>query len=172
MSDRAAPSFDRTKVVPTAEFVGEEDEETALVGELLATAHDFIESFTWCIAVRESYVGLAIGGVVGVFLLRIEPTEEDVDDWLWVAIGDIPPAYLVLDGAPNPASALDAYIGEMELWVEAVSKGEPVDDVIPVLNAGGAESLDPTREHAEMLASRLRFLRERVLAEYADDLNS
>jgi hypothetical protein len=42
------------------------------------------------------------------------------------------PAYMVTEQTPNPACALKAYIVLMRQWVEAVMKGESVEDLIPV----------------------------------------
>jgi len=51
---------------------------------------------------------------------------------------------------------LRGYVEEMESWVEAVRLGTSIDDLIPV-------SASPTREHADMLAGRLAFLREHLI---------
>jgi len=51
---------------------------------------------------------------------------------------------------------LQGYIEEMSAWVEAVRKGELVDDLIPV-NAA------PTKENASALFTRLRFLEREIL---------
>lgn len=108
------------------------------------------------------YAEIAVAGVVGVFLCYIEPeAHENVDEWLWVVVGDVPPAYLVTDDAPTSTGALEAYIVEMQTWVAAVNAGKSVDDLIPV-------SVPPTKEHAAMLQTRLAFLRSRILPEYAD----
>ena len=163
-------NVDFTKVVPSAEFVGEDDEETQLVREMVEDARRYVTSFRWCDALRADYVGIAIGRVVAVILAQIVPAEEGVDEWLWIVVGDLPPAYLVTDDAPNPACALDAYVELMREWVDAVRERRPVDDLIPVTTAGGAEPVSPTRENAEMLEWRLRFLEEKVLADYAEDL--
>src|SRR5262249_27562849 len=115
-----------------------------------------VRSFTWCKSVEESFAGIAIPGVVGVFLFRIEPVQSEVDSWLWVVVGDLPPAYLVVDDAPNPPCALKAYIDEMQRWVDAVKAGGSLEDVIPV-------NVTPTIEHARMLEQRLRFLAEEIV---------
>lgn len=131
---------------------------------MLARARSYLSSFRWCRAIRECYVGeIAVGAVVLVVLFRIEPTDEDVDEWLWVVVGDLPPAYLVTDQAPDAPAALARYAEEMDRWVSAVRAGEPADDLIPVQTAGGRHPLPATPEHAEDLARRLRTLRELFL---------
>jgi len=52
--------------------------------------------------------------------------------------------------------ALDGYIAEMQSWVDAVRAGDSIDELIPV-NAAS------TPENAAMLASRLEFIRTRLV---------
>jgi hypothetical protein len=42
---------------------------------------------------------------VVVFLFEIIPSREDVDDKVWLIVGDLPPAYITAEDAPNPAAA-------------------------------------------------------------------
>lgn len=126
--------------------------------ELEREALAYAQGFAWCRRVRALYEGLQEPGIIGIFLVWIDPAREGVDEWLWLIIGDVPPAYLVTDDAPTPAAALDTYIVLMDSWVRAVRDGRPVDDLIPV-------NAPPTPEYADMLASRLRVLRETVLGE-------
>lgn len=126
--------------------------------ELERTALEYIRGFTWCEQVRTLFEGLQEPGIIGIFLVEIKPARADIDAWLWLIVGDLPPAYLVTDDAPTPAAALDTYIALMDSWVRAVREGRPVDDLVPV-------NAPPTTQYAEMLASRLRILRETVLGE-------
>jgi hypothetical protein len=165
------PAVDFSKLVPCAEFAGEDAEDDALLREMIERGQSFLSSFPWCRKILECHIGdIAVGGIVVVLLLRIEPARRDIDEWLWVIAGDLPPAYLVTDEAPNAASALDAYMGEMERWVAAVKAGEPVDGLIPVETSGGGEELEPTLEVATDLERRLRFLNKEILSDHAEDL--
>ena len=151
-----AERIDRASVVPADQIKGEDEEETGLLLDMFQKARRFVTSFTWCAAVEEEYYGFGVGGVVAVFLFRITRAQPDVDEWLWVVVGDIPPAYLVTDDAPNPACALAGYIREMSRWVHAVRRGRPTSELIPV-------NARPTNEFADLLDSRLRFLCEHIL---------
>jgi hypothetical protein len=73
-----------------------------------------------------------------------------------VIVGDLPPAYIVVEDNPTAADALDAYCSEMESWVEAVRNGESVNELIPV-------NVPPSREYAEQLSGRLGYLRSKIL---------
>src|SRR5262249_54855694 len=128
-----------------------------------AGAERFLGSFAWCGGVAESYFGLGVGGIVAVFLFRIRPARAGVDEWLWVVTGDLPPAYLVTDQAPNPACALEGSIDRMREWAGAARRGRPVVDSIPV-------NVPPTPEWANKLAGRLDVLEEHVLGSRKRDL--
>ncbi len=130
---------------------------------MLDEARQYLASFSWCEGIKSSYSGLGVGGVVAVFLFEISHSREDVDDWMWVVVGDLPPAYITCEDAPNPACALDGYIGAMREWAEAAIRGDSVDGLIPV-------NVPPTREWGENLLSRLDFLDEHILSRYEDDL--
>lgn len=129
----------------------------------LREAKEYLLYYDWCKEILEEYVGLLAVGIVGIFLFRISPSRPDVDEWLWVIVGDLPPTYLTCDRCPNPATALDGYIGAMSEWVEAASKGESVAELIPV-------NVPATPDNAAMLRSRLDFLDQRVLPDYREDL--
>lgn len=123
----------------------------------------FLTAQRWCKAVQTLELAWANAGVVGVFQATIEPAHTEVDPILWVVVGDIPPAYLVLDEAPTWREALEGYVEEMSRWVEAVRAGSSLDDVIPV-------DVSPTTAHADMLASRLAFIQDNVLGVPLDAL--
>src|SRR5262245_5316843 len=71
--------------------------------------------------------------------------------------------YITTDQCPNPASALDGYIGAMQEWVDAAKGGGSVEKLIPV-------NVDATPEHAKELESRLHFLQDEILSAYVDNL--
>jgi hypothetical protein len=95
-------------------------------------ARDYIQEFTWCKSVKGSYFGDGVGAIAAVFLFHIEPARLDVDRWLWEVVGDIPPAYLVIDDNTTPSLALQGYIDEMSRWVKLVKSGKSTSKAIPV----------------------------------------
>ncbi len=155
-------NIDFSKLHLPDDYEGDYEEDTRLVHALFEEARNFVSSFAWCRGIRESYIGIGVGSVFCVALFRIYPA-EGVDEYLWVVVGDLPPAYLVIDVSPTPASALEGYIDEMRLWIAAVREGSPVDKVIPV-------NAPPTREYADMLEWRLDFLKREILSAYQDEL--
>jgi hypothetical protein len=149
-------SLQMESVVPVQHLVGEDAELTRELQDLARQARDYIASFKWCLRVKDAYAGIAMPGVVGVFLFEIEPENPEVDTWTWVIVGDLPPAYITPEVARNPVEALEAYMAEMDAWVQAVIAGQSVADLIPV-------GVPPEQKFAGMLAIRLRLLREEVL---------
>mgnify|MGYP001551340044 CR=1 FL=1 len=109
-------------------------------------------------------MGIYYVGIVGGFLFKIQPLRQHVDEWVWVLVGDLPPAYITCEECPNAACALDGYIGAMQEWIEAAEAGKSVEDLIPV-------NVPATFENAQNLKSRLLMLDERILSLYQDDLD-
>lgn len=137
----------------------------AEVWEYLSDARNFLLYYNWCRKIEEEYIGIFVDGIIGVFLFRILPAEENVDEWIWVVVGDVPSAYLTCDLCPNAAAALDGYIGAMSEWVDAATRGESVAELIPV-------NVPATKENGELLRKKLLFLDERVLSDYREDLSN
>ena len=152
-------------LVPADNLKGDSEEDTVLLKSMAQEARDFLTGFRWCNCVRNLYFGVGIGGVIGTFLARISPTEPDVDEWLWVVVGDIPPACLVTEAIPSPIDALNGYIAEMERWVNATRRGESIGELIPV-------NVPPTEENATALQSRLDFIRIEVIPVLREDRRS
>jgi hypothetical protein len=135
--------------------LAQHDEEEGC-GSLVDKATAFLGGFAWANNRKNLWVADCIPGVLGIFLVELDPQGQDVDQYIWVVVGDLPPAYLSSEYAKSPKDALDGYMGEMLAWVEAVEKGEPTDELIP--NNGA-----PTLANARALRSRLEFLGREVL---------
>lgn len=151
--------IDVSRFTPVDSMRGEDDSETREFQRLHREAEDFLGSFAWCGGIKSARFGFGVSNVVAVFLFKIRMLRPDVDELLWVVVGDVPPAYLVTDDAPDPAAALRAYIREMWRWVEAVRSGTAVTDLISV-------NAPPTSGNAEDLANRLNFIEREILSSY------
>ncbi len=148
-------NVDLRRVVPVEDFTGQDAAETAAVQAAVSRSRDFLRSFRWCGGIAASYVGIAVPEIVFVTLHQILPLEAGVDEWLWTVIGDLPSAYLVTDGASTPEEALEAYVGEMRSWVQAVQLGQPTEDLIPVNSPATAEYADMLRKRLEIIEATL-----------------
>jgi hypothetical protein len=74
---------DLAELVSCSDFAGESPEDDTLVKEIVARGRSYVQAFDWCSRIVECYIGdIAIGDVVAVLLLRIEPERGGVDDWL------------------------------------------------------------------------------------------
>jgi hypothetical protein len=159
----AAP--DLSKVVEWSKFIAAQQENLAEMNSMYQEAREFLEFYDWCLEIKESFLGLIYPGIVAVFLFRIVPSRPDVDEWIWVIVGDLPSAYLTTGECPNPATALDGYIGAMLEWVGAAENGKSVAQLIPV-------NVPATKQNAKLLKTRLDFLDQKILAEHQEDLKT
>jgi hypothetical protein len=157
------PEVDFAMLVPCGELSGEDPEDEALLRELVQRAYAYLDSCESCGGVRECFMGdIAVGGVVAVMLFRIDPV-RDADEWLWVVVGDLPPACVGIGSAADAAGALRSYVREMRRWVTAVKNREPVEGLGPVLTSAGARPVEPSPALAGQLESRLDFLEKEIL---------
>ena len=80
---------------------------------------------------------------------------------MWVIVGDVAPADISKDNR-DVHWAVEAYVEEAGRWVEAVTAGRPVDDLMSV-NVPLAQL-----EHqcAEMRAPQLDFIRNELVPNY------
>jgi hypothetical protein len=135
------------------------------VPTLTQAAERFLARQSWCAQVQNVTRVFAIAGVLGVFRCTLLPSNPKADIMVWVIVGDLPPAYIVHEPGDSWQDALIGYVDEMDEWVRAVQNGTSLDDVIPVNGA-------PTLDNAAMLASRLDFIRTRLLDVDPDSLES
>ena len=146
------------EMIPIAEL------QDAEIRDLAQQASNYLTSHRWCRSIRDAHLAFGVGGVIGVFLFAIEPAEAGVAEITWVVVGDLPPAYLVVDDNPDWRSALEGYIYEMRRWIVAVRSGAPLDDVIPI-------AAEATTEHADMLESRLDFVQQQLIDDTSIELD-
>ena len=150
--------MDLSHVQPLLKFRGQDPEDRKLCRDLFDEATAYLTSFDWCTSVTESYVADCVGGIFALVLFHIEPAKSDVDEWIWVVVGDVPPAYIAPAPA-DPSDALGDYIEQMSKWVQAVNEGRSTDGLIPVNTpptAHFAESDHPFRSFRSPLREGVR----------------
>jgi len=113
-----------SRLVPSEEISGDDETDTKLLREMAINATRYIESFSWCDAVLDSYFGGGVGGIFAVFFFHILPNRAEVDPWIWIMAGDIPSAHLPLTDCGSPAEAFRIYLVGMTKWVELARNGE------------------------------------------------
>src|SRR5262249_51190960 len=117
---------------PIGAIGGDDSEDTRLLKSMALVAREYLLSFRWCKKISKAWFGWGVGGVCAVFFFEIVPAQKQVDSRLWVIVGDLPPAYLVVDESPTPLEALRNYVDLVQEWVDTVHEGRPVDACIPV----------------------------------------
>ena len=145
-------------VVRAERIAGDDDEDTALLQQMLEEARNYILSFSWCESILGSYFAGGVGKVFAIFLFNISPARPDVDKWMWIVVGDIPPAYIPLEDCRTSREVFDTYIDGMKRWVQLAREGREAapEDGVPHVN------VPATREWAESLDGRLRSLTKLV----------
>jgi hypothetical protein len=138
-------------------LVGDDAEDTAQLRTMAREAEAYLSSHHWAPPIDQLLLGYGLGGVLALFLAKFsEPLPGGEDDCLWVVVGDLPSAYFVVDAAPNAREALSVYCELMEDWADLVLARGDLGEAFPV-------EAEPTEEHAEMLKSRVHFIRDRVI---------
>ena len=74
-----------------------EIEEIQAILSLYYDAKNYIEDFDWCVSTKKCWYDKDFGiyEKIGVFLFEIEPLNKNVDDFIWVIVGDLPSVYLI-----------------------------------------------------------------------------
>lgn len=120
-------------------------------------AKNYMEDFDWCVLTKKCWYDKDFGiyEKIGIFLFEIEPLNEDIDEFIWVIVGDLPSVYLD-KSITTGQEALEQYCELMQEWADNVKGGKSLEEcyLIPV---------DPTIENAELLCSRIAFLRRELL---------
>lgn len=137
-------------------IVGDDDQDTAMLLGMAADAQAYIESFDWCPSISATYLASGVGGIAAVFLFEFPQRIRDTDDQLWVVVGDLPKAYIVVEPNDSPAVVMEKYCGLMEDWIAAVRDGTSLQKVFPV-------AAEPTPENALSLEKRIAFLLEQII---------
>jgi len=145
-----------SKLVPIEKLSEYDKIDTEALREMAEDAQQYLRSFKWCKGVEKRWFGWGVGGICAVFLFEIIPASQDVDSFLWIVIGDLPPAYLVTDNISNYVEALETYVELMQEWVNAVKQGKSIEQCIPV-------NAPPTHEYADLLERRLNTIRQEFL---------
>lgn len=152
-------AIDTSSFEPLHEIAGADSEDRQALLDLAEQASSYIKSFRWCPPIEQLLLAFGVGGVVALFLIRFERAIGGGGDReLWIVVGDLPPAYFVTDEARTPAQALEVYCELMEDWADQVLSRGDTTESFPV-------AVEPTKEHAEMLKSRLEFIRQKLIPE-------
>jgi hypothetical protein len=134
-----------------------EIEEIQAILSLYYDAKNYIEDFDWCVSTKKCWYDKDHGiyEKIGIFLFEIEPINDTVDDFIWVIVGDLPSVYLD-KSVTTGEEALKTYCELMQEWADNVKSQKSLDECYPV-------PVDPTTENADLLSSRISFIRRELL---------
>lgn len=134
-----------------------EMDEIHYVLDLHQTAENYLISYDWCLSIKKSWYEAEFSSfdIIGVFLFEIEPINDNVDDFIWVIVGDLPTVYLD-KSVSSGKEAIEIYCDLMEDWINSIRNGESLEGCFPVPNK-------PTIENANLLSSRIDILKETFL---------
>jgi len=138
------------------DIIGDDDADTAKLRELAIAAENYIQSFSWCPPIKDMYFAYGVGGIVAVFIVEFLQRIQGYDEELWIVVGDVPSAYLVVEPMDDEAQALERYCELMDQWITAVRNADDLSKVFPV-------SAEPTVKHVNMLRSRIELLRSALI---------
>lgn len=132
-----------------------EIEEFQAIMKLYEEAKNYLESFDWCKKVITAWYDFGLYEKIGIFLFQIDPIKSGVDEFIWVIAGDLPTVYLdqsLLTGQ----EALKIYCELMTDWSDNLIQGKSIEECYPV-------AVKPTIKNAELLKSRIEFIRKELL---------
>lgn len=134
----------------------ESDEEIERLASLTAEARRFVHSYRWTPPIADLVLAFAVAPILGLYLVRFTPGGRPEDAERWVVVGDLPSMHFETDDAPTPAIALRLYCAIAQDWYDNVLAGRDLSDSYPI-------DVLPTSEHAEMLKSRVAFIRRELI---------
>ena len=143
-------------LMPVESLVGDDEEDTKLLREMAVTARNYISSFSWCPTISAMYLAYGVGGVVAIFLVEFVEKIAGTDDRLWVVVGDLPSAYIVVEPQDSSREALDRYCQVLDNWINEVLTFGDFQNVFPV-------KAPRTPASAELLRRRLDFVRTQLI---------
>jgi hypothetical protein len=141
---------------------GDDDLDDKLLHEMAEEAIRYVQSFSWCIELREKYVGDGYGGIVALFLFRVTIRGSEEPEWKWAIVGDMPSCYLKVEAFTSPQAALCRYIEGIEDWIATPENERASRKGLPPIE------VPPGEEFIEMLKTRLDTLREHILPHIHD----
>ncbi len=134
----------------------ESAEEVERLGALSVEARAFVDSDSWAPAIADLVLAFGVAPIVGLFLARFVPGGKPEDAERWVVVGDLPPMHFETDDTPTAALALRLYCAIAQDWADNVLAGRDLSDSYPI-------EVAPTCEYAEMLLSRIAYIRQEMI---------
>jgi hypothetical protein len=149
--------------VADLKFANIEDIEDKI--NLSQKAENYLNNQKWCTSIINCWYDKGWANKVAIFLFEIIPTNEYIDKFVWIIVGDIPSAYIDIESAVNGTCALKAYTEIMEDWINAVNNNKQLENCFPI-------NVPPTKKFAKMLKIRIDLIKEEIIPYFIDELKS
>lgn len=120
---------------------GGDDIDTALLRAAATNAEQYLRSFGWCLAVSQGHCVDGYGGILALFLFKVDIRDAGSGVWLWVFQGDLPAVYLEASEHRNAYVACQTYLDGLTRWIAAVRGGHNLAGLIPISYAIDDQSL-------------------------------
>lgn len=101
--------------------------------------------------------------MIGVFFFHVLPSKSNIPEYVWVIVGDIPPAYIDVDFCHSGREAIKGYVCELQEWVNRVMNDLAIDDSIMPVN------IPPEKNWAMNLQRRLNIINNDILNLYEEE---
>ena len=140
----------------------ESAEEVEGLKALAAEARHVVERVDWTRPIIDLVFAFGVAPILGLYLMRFQPGGPPEDAERWLVVGDLPPMNFETDDTPTPDLALRLYCAIAQDLADNVLAGRDLSDSYPI-------EVEPTREYAEMLLSRVDFIRRELVPLAAGD---
>jgi hypothetical protein len=142
------------------EIAYDDSEDLTVFERMQASAAAYVSSFASAPPIERVTLAFGVAPIVALFLVRYaEPIARgelagEIEQW--VVVGDLPSMCFETEGAATPSLALELYCAIAQDWAERVLAGDDLSESYPI-------PVEATAEHAEMLQSRIAFIRDELI---------
>ncbi len=120
-------SVDTSDMTPISALGSADFEYIDEVIELSTRATTYLGAMPWCEEIINGWLCEAWGHIIGVFYFHFRPSRPGIPHFVWIIVGDLPPAYLAVETGSSAVQIVEGYVCEMQEWVDRVMSERPID---------------------------------------------
>ena len=126
--------------------------------KLAKTASTYLYSHIWCDKIEKQWFVANWENLLAIFFFKITTNTKDVNEYVWLVVGDLPSICIDVESAANEQEVVKAYVGIMEDWIKCVHNKGNIKKCYPI-------NVPPTKGYADMLKVRMSLIKEHILEE-------
>ncbi len=130
--------------------------------KLPVRATAFIKQAGWLRSIEVLYGRLQIDPIFALYLVDCSSNPK-MPPYIWVIVGDIPPAFLSTTVNPSAIAAVETYVAELRWWSKTLLEGGDMAECMPILHADSFRPLPPTPKTATMVGERADAVERLIL---------